>query len=306
MDDGAEDSSGAILDDYANKDKRIKVIHQTNHGVGYARNVGLETAIGEWVLFFDADDLWHKSLLASISHADKGYNLIRFGAQEFSEKCNFAETEFRVEHIVRGTGVTYDDYVQGLWQYAFKRDLIADTRFKPWIRGEDKLFLFEILSRVNRIEVVTGRLYGYRNNPKSAIHSGFSADVIDSELGFRTDIIQYCKRNAILLNEKIVNDFTHFLLFWYLPKVFKLGRKVRDVFFDKFEQTTRDLLEISEYDTSEMRTLSRLLSLPGRRIYYEIRYCWGQEIMLLLAKCKRSVKERIQLIAKKGRFMSGG
>ena len=51
VDDGSTDSSGKILDEYAQKDKRIKVIHQENQGLGAAHNVGIDLAKGEYIGF---------------------------------------------------------------------------------------------------------------------------------------------------------------------------------------------------------------------------------------------------------------
>ncbi|MBR0034952.1 MAG: glycosyltransferase [Synergistaceae bacterium] len=56
VDDGSPDSSGKIIDTFAEKDSRIIPIHKQNGGVSSARNAGLDTASGEYVLFVDADD----------------------------------------------------------------------------------------------------------------------------------------------------------------------------------------------------------------------------------------------------------
>ena len=56
IDDGSQDSSGKILDEYEKKDDRITVIHQKNKGVSAARNRGLELASGDYVVFVDGDD----------------------------------------------------------------------------------------------------------------------------------------------------------------------------------------------------------------------------------------------------------
>ena len=56
VDDGSRDGSAAVLKDYAGRDSRVRVIEQENSGAGAARNRGLETAAGEYVLFMDADD----------------------------------------------------------------------------------------------------------------------------------------------------------------------------------------------------------------------------------------------------------
>ena len=57
IDDGSKDGSGDICDEYAKKDSRIRVFHKENGGVSSARNLGLDNVLGEWVFFFDGDDL---------------------------------------------------------------------------------------------------------------------------------------------------------------------------------------------------------------------------------------------------------
>lgn len=56
VDDGSPDSCGAICDEYAEKDKRVRVIHQCNQGLSVARQVGLDAATGDYVIHFDPDD----------------------------------------------------------------------------------------------------------------------------------------------------------------------------------------------------------------------------------------------------------
>lgn len=56
VDDGSTDGSSSVCDSYVNKDKRIRVIHKTNGGLSDARNVGIESAMGDYILFVDGDD----------------------------------------------------------------------------------------------------------------------------------------------------------------------------------------------------------------------------------------------------------
>ena len=56
VDDGSTDSSPAILDDYASKDSRVKVIHKPNRGYGHSMNVGYEAATGEYIGIVESDD----------------------------------------------------------------------------------------------------------------------------------------------------------------------------------------------------------------------------------------------------------
>lgn len=65
IDDGSTDKSGAICDELAKKDSRIRVIHQENRGLGGARNTGIEAASGDWLLFSDSDDWFEPDALSS-------------------------------------------------------------------------------------------------------------------------------------------------------------------------------------------------------------------------------------------------
>lgn len=66
VDDGSIDNSGKIADDYAKKDKRIKVLHQKNQGQSTARNNGLRIATGEYISFIDSDDTIDKTFVEKL------------------------------------------------------------------------------------------------------------------------------------------------------------------------------------------------------------------------------------------------
>lgn len=67
VDDGSKDSSGQICDEFAQRDSRVRVIHQHNAGAGAARNKGMSIAQGEYVLFVDSDDFIEKDYFEKLS-----------------------------------------------------------------------------------------------------------------------------------------------------------------------------------------------------------------------------------------------
>ena len=71
IDDGSEDESLKILNDYADTDSRLVVLTQDNAGGGAARNRGLDIARGGYLLFLDADDFFEKELAETVYHAYK-------------------------------------------------------------------------------------------------------------------------------------------------------------------------------------------------------------------------------------------
>ena len=63
IDDGSQDKTGAICDFYKQKDSRVRVFHNKNHGVSYSRNYGIQHAVGRYVIFIDSDDYINVSYL---------------------------------------------------------------------------------------------------------------------------------------------------------------------------------------------------------------------------------------------------
>lgn len=66
VDDGSTDNSGKILDKYAKKNPKIKVIHQENLGLSEARNTGLKHVKGKYTMFIDSDDFIAKNALEGL------------------------------------------------------------------------------------------------------------------------------------------------------------------------------------------------------------------------------------------------
>lgn len=69
VDDGSKDRSGAICDEYVQKDKRFRVIHKMNAGVAMARQTGLDTATGNYIIHIDSDDYAEPEMLCNMLHA---------------------------------------------------------------------------------------------------------------------------------------------------------------------------------------------------------------------------------------------
>ncbi len=67
VNDGSTDNTKSILDSYASKDNRIKVIHQANKGVSKARDLGIQNAKGSYIIFVDADDKLEDNALDYLS-----------------------------------------------------------------------------------------------------------------------------------------------------------------------------------------------------------------------------------------------
>lgn len=157
IDDGSTDKSGEICDEYAEKDRRIKVFHKKNGGVSSARNIGLDNAKGEWITFCDSDDFvfsgWLKIYIDNISD---GIDLI---CQAFEcDKIFIGKRIFGLTYrggVQNGVLLLNQNCMLGyLWVKLFKHSIIEshklrfDTRFNFW---EDQEFCFKYFSYIKNI-----------------------------------------------------------------------------------------------------------------------------------------------------------
>lgn len=193
VDDGSTDSSSLKCDEYKNKDKRIKVIHKKNAGLGFARNSGLEIANGEYVLFIDSDDYIEKDMIkelygtAKVNSADACYSDYfrdyddKIVKNERMKGCagiyNRQEVLNKIIPWVVG-GAPDDKYDEvlgwGVWKSLYKRDLIEKKGIKfhserEYI-SEDIIFQLDFLTYASCVAVVEKPFYHYclRNGSLSA------------------------------------------------------------------------------------------------------------------------------------------
>lgn len=193
VDDGSTDGSSDILDAYAAKDSRLRVIHQANAGVAKARNVALDLALGEWVCFIDADDVVNCELLAQCDdalHQFSGVDMVKYRLDQFrdgSEVCwdRRGNPEARIVHCQ--DGVTAEVCEGGFFGRVYRRDRIADIRFPALVLGEDELYKNLCIERMSSVAIVDRALYGYRQRLGSAVHAPWTNRKFCDEFAWRLE-----------------------------------------------------------------------------------------------------------------------
>ncbi len=178
IDDGSPDRSPAILDEYAARDARIRVIHRENAGVSSARNLGIQNADGEYIHFLDADD-WidpeYYQAMVTIA-LDSGADMVVSGF--VSDNKYTKPIVYKNVQLVRGISdklrLTYaltDSYV---WRYLFKTDFVRtknlcfDTNL---IAQEDTLFVLNAIADAGAVVSVPWVNYHYMFNENSALNN---------------------------------------------------------------------------------------------------------------------------------------
>lgn len=176
VDDGSTDESNSICRQYANKDKRIKLIVQKNQGAAMAKNTGLDNTTGDYITFLDSDDLvepqWIETMVETLERLDADV-----------VECEFAKkyiSSIEAEKDVPRSGVyTCEQYLEQyldhwtcslFWNKLFKAELMENIRFRKERRCiDDEFFTYKVLSNAKIIVHIENMLYYYRQRLSSAV-----------------------------------------------------------------------------------------------------------------------------------------
>lgn len=177
IDDGSTDHSGEMLDTWANKDGRIKVIHQQNGGISAARNAGLEIAHGEYICFADSDDWIHRDMYLYLYRAITEHNAdVAFCHEQVTIDDEIREDNAEELSLEREENQQMvmrhfmDDFMGPLcwpWNKLYRKEIIGSFRFMQGKNMEDIFFSSDVLSKVQKAIWIKNRLYYYRQRSTS-------------------------------------------------------------------------------------------------------------------------------------------
>jgi glycosyltransferase involved in cell wall biosynthesis len=182
VNDGSTDASAKILQQFQKKDKRIRIIQQEHQNAGAARNMGLKEAKGEYVIFWDADDLFCKHALKRMVQkiALKNADICICGVSEFSseQRMNLAQEYLKTEMLPGKDPFNKFDISSRLYQFTtnvawnklFRREFLEKNAlsFQEIHHSNDTAFVMKALYLAERITFVNSSLIYYRvDNPNS-------------------------------------------------------------------------------------------------------------------------------------------
>ena len=178
VDDASTDGSGEILDRYSAGDLRVKVVRQRNSGEGAARNSGVAAAIGEWMIFVDADDMVRESLFSTVSammrispEADLiGYRSMGgTGDDPAWPEGKGSVRDVGIENAIDDVLVRYC-----ACNFAYRRLVFKDIKFPHNQGGADLAYAAKVFAMSKKCLVTDRREYFYRKRDGSCMHSGLT------------------------------------------------------------------------------------------------------------------------------------
>ena len=185
INDGSTDNSLDILDTYAKKDSRIKIINQENRGLSASRNNGLKISTGKYICFLDSDDYLELNALMEAYAISERYSLdmCLFKLINFDDitKKQCSEEYFDMGYLKELVGDNvFDHHVVGEVLYRisvtahsklFNRDLIFDMKFPEGLIFEDDAFFTEAIFKSERVFFLDKYLYNRRLRADSITHA---------------------------------------------------------------------------------------------------------------------------------------
>ena len=208
VDDGSPDRCGDICDEYAKKDKRIKVIHKENGGLSDARNSGLDVATGKFVAFIDSDDFIHKDMYMIL------YNAIIDSKSDISQckfKYFFKEDELNKNIINDGNYKIYNniDAIEevienknlnaNVWNKLYKKELFNDIRFPKGKIHEDEFVTYKVFYKASSISFVVKKFNFFKTIQEYKYH--------EKEMGTTVDGKDMTQRSAsTVFSNSIITD----------------------------------------------------------------------------------------------------
>ena len=176
VNDGSQDASGRICDEYAAKDRRIRVIHKENGGLSSARNAGIDAASGDYVTFVDSDDWIEPQTYAWMLDAMVRYEVRLVCAGRYNVDGETGEKTVGLcpqkEEVISGEEMagrifTWDNCDSSACDKLYHRSLFEHHRYPLGVVCEDLPVTYRIALEAGKVAMLPKPVYNYYHRPGS-------------------------------------------------------------------------------------------------------------------------------------------
>ncbi len=213
VDDGSDDESPRICDEWKEKDNRIKVIHKTNEGPADARNVGIKNAKANYLTFVDADDYIESDLIESLYKAlienNAQISLGGYMYEDYSGKNKLraneryiADSEEAIKRLIRN-----DDIYIAVWGKLYTKEIFDGIEFPSGKINEDLAITYKLFDKADRIVHLDEAKYNYVQRNGSIMHTKFKLEQT-SVADFKEELLGFVEKKY----PRLVKDAEKFLV----------------------------------------------------------------------------------------------
>ena len=278
VDDGSTDSSQSIIKEFEKLDCRIQVISNPNQGLSIARNLGIYKAQGEYIYFFDSDDLLELDALETCYNKCKSENLdfLFFDADVFSEqeletcKFNYVRAGLYDDRVYSGIEMLYkqindSSYSASACLNFINRIFLEKNKlyFYPKIIHEDELFTFLLYLKANRVGLQKANYFHRRVRMNSIMTSKISLKNIIGYLTVCRELKSYYYQYDTNKNEKKIIRIKITQILWNLLYMLK--------FISLEEQSY--LMKIIDYELLSLSDFKFQLRFKVPNIFFFFHFC---------------------------------
>lgn len=170
INDGSKDNSGKICDQYAAKYAQIRVIHQKNQGVSAARNAGLKSATGKYIIFMDSDDFVENDYLSSMAEISEDVDLVICGVKQVlpDGSCCIRTRYERKQNVGVVQNLILEmflnDAISSIYSKRFTKRIIEEKNIhldEELDLGEDGCFVMKYVCNCECIQYIDVSSYWY-------------------------------------------------------------------------------------------------------------------------------------------------
>ena len=272
-----DDGSTIDYNDILKKFNCIRYYKIDNHGVSYARNIGIKSSIGDYVMFLDADD--YLSLNALSYFADRinkfhdqivlsrNYNVDN---EIKINKCNFKNSKYinLKEDLYRAILLSDDNLfscVDTAWAKLYSKEFLDKNNilFNEKLRFfEDILFNYECYLKANSIYYLNKITYVYRINNLSVCHS-FQDNLYSVSMKYIYELNNFFKNNNIQDENFSINIFRTIVrlfrkYFIYINNTSRLENEIKLIVNDKLIQKELNVIDMEYLDLHKKKLLNLL------------------------------------------------
>lgn len=276
VNDGSPDGCGAICDEYAGKDSRVRVIHKEHRGVSDARNAGIDIATGEYITFVDGDDY------IAVDMCEKLYSALTENKAEISV-CNAVSVDENYQPIdsLNSSSSVRDELLNGrdilfkkltadfnwywvvVWGKLYKSNLFDALRFPVGKIHEDDFMAHRMFFDRERVASVSERLYYYLRRSDSITGNKTIYNTLYALETFLDRIIYYENKNTEKTEvDKIFHKIEPHLRYVFNEKGLYRNKKYRPL-----------LIEVKKYLTTAEKLYLKYKIPITKRIKLYLHIC---------------------------------
>lgn len=267
VNDGSPDRSGMICDLFAEKDARIKVIHQANEGPSSARNSGLDIARGDYIGFVDSDDYIHQEMYEIL------FELIKSCDADISQ-CEFMRVnDFAAAGIKRPCQIEVLNNIEALnnlynGKYTntvipvnkvYKKSLFEGIRYPVGKIHEDDFTTYKLLYKARKIVNINAVLYFYYQSRDSIMRKRFNASRLDALEAFEERRRFFKQENLAKLYQATCETYGYLQMMYYFAVKEQIqGSDTRLIAMKR--DFNRFLIEMAEENFLSPKTMNQFVT----------------------------------------------